>query len=228
MMSGKPEALLAGATGRTGEALLNALLACGRYDRIHQLTNRPQGSSTRHLTYWQLPDPLTEDALAQATAPVVQDVFVMSFADRLHSVRDLAIHSVASELAETVAMTAARAGAQRLFLVCPIAATEQMSDFRHFYAGAEMTLRLTRLPYRSVAVLLPTANEPLAGPVGFWRGLLQGYLSQFRLMLPQGVAPFTPGRFCEAVLRVAAQDEQGIQVYGAQQLHTLLKSPSPT
>jgi len=224
MSQAKPDALLAGATGRTGEALLNALLASGRYGRVHQLTNREQVSSHRGLEYWQLPEPLSAETLQHANAPAVRDVYIMSFADRLHSQRDKAVHTVPAELAEALAAAAAKAGAERLFIVCPLTATEQMSSFQHFYAGAETTLNLARLPYRRVAILLPTEAATAPPAQGFWPKLRHAYLSQFRLMLPQSTAPFTPGRFCEAVLRVAEQGGSGMQVYGATALHALLKT----
>lgn len=227
-MTPKPNALLAGATGRTGEALLNALAASGRYEQIFVLTNRQLRSSTQGVAGWAITAPLDNLALSTHTPPAVRDVFIMSFADRLHSARDNALHTFPAELTTTLATAAAQVGASRLFVVCPIAAQAQMADFKHFYAGVDATLTLANLPYRRVTILLPTATDSTRPAPTFWARLRDSYLAQFRMMLPQSVAPFTPSRFAEAVMMVAADESSGVAVYDAQQLHALLKANKST
>ncbi len=225
MSSALPEALIAGATGRTGEALINALLSSGRYGKVHLLTNQPMETSSRHFADWHVDEQqLSPNTITGLNAPAVRDVFLMLFADRLHSGRDVGVHGLTQAMVEPLARAAAAAGAERLFLVCPLAAHEQMSQFIHFYGGADTTLALAAMPFQRICILLPTEMPRNAANDGFWAGFKRAYLGQFRMMLPQSVTPFTPERFCRAVLKVAEQEGRHIEVFDAAALHKLLKT----
>ncbi|MFC4159273.1 hypothetical protein [Chitinimonas lacunae] len=221
-----PEAVVAGAVGRVGEALLNALVASERYGKLHVLTRQTLVSAHRAVADWCVAGRLDHETLTLAPPPPVQDAFLLVGGSRLHSARDRAAHMLNQHEVAPLAQVLASAGARRLFLVCPVGPLTQMSAFQHFYA-AEAMPQLIRLPFHQVAVLLPTDSAPAVTAHG-WRRLLQIYLSQFQLLLPRSGQSFTPERFAEAVLAVAAEEKPGLSVHDARALwHKLGVSRPP-
>lgn len=219
-----PAALLAGAIGRTGEALLNALVASERYAKLHVLTRQTLVSAHQSVGDWCVPGRLDDETLTLAPPPPVQDAFLLLGGSRLHSARDRAARELMQQDVAPLARVLAAAGARRLFLVCPIGPMAQMSAFQHFYAVEAMPM-LAKLPFEKVAVLLPIEVKPPSGARGLSR-LLEAYLDQMKMILQFGnnslSQTLTSERFAEAVLKVADDPAPGISLHNAQALRQLL------
>ncbi|MGE0798321.1 MAG: hypothetical protein AB7G13_01625 [Lautropia sp.] len=202
MAGPRRHALIAGAAGRLGEALLAQLLVTLRYDGITVLTNGPLASTVRGLRPLAqaafLANPgLANPGLAEASPAVELDVYLCT-ADgddplaRAPNRRD-AIYAPLADLptVRALAGAAAAAGARRLLLIAPLAAWRQTSAASRMLPQA-LELELARLAVPTVVVLRPVTERAVelntAAESATVESRLQRfarfYLSQLRFMLP--------------------------------------------
>lgn len=218
-------ALVAGAAGRLGEALLNAVLASARYDTVRILTRQTMASSHRCVDDWVIDAPRLDEAMLNMHAwPAIDDVFCLLDQPPMSNGRDRAFHVVPSSMLLPLAKAAAQAGAKRLILVSPLEPSKQLSRF-HQFDTSEEAQQLMRLPFSSVAVIHPALQQQSRPDAGWVARFRDFYLSQFRYMLPQSLAPLTSTRVAAACLAVAGEDWQGLRVFSARDLHQRLGNP---
>lgn len=204
--------LVAGATGRLGEALLNDALARGGYDEVVALA---EVDATMSFGIRGL-------ALAPRHALPPLDAVLVAQTDRdapgarsFHG-RDAPFVQVEPALMPAIAEAAARAGARTLVLVHPLPAWQQLSGLHRGLAG-EAELAIAQLPFESVTVLRPLAQGgPVAG--GWVQRVVHVYLSLQLLMLPRSLPTLTSTQVARAAVDALRAASGGVQVLGAAQL----------
>jgi hypothetical protein len=208
-------ALVAGAVGRQGEALLNAALARGGYSRVHVLSDAPMSLGIDRLELCGL------DAL-----PRLDDVLMLvgqgeDPGERSFHGRDAPFVQVTAHNAVEVAGAAAARGARRLLVIRPSPAWQQMGDLQRTLGGAD-ELELVRLPFESVFILRPVRTG--ASPGGDWlRRIVNAYMSLQFLMMPRSIPTLTSEQVARAAMAVLGTPGTGTRVMLARQLAELLE-----
>ena len=191
-------ALVAGAAGRLGEAVLSEVLAAPRYRHTTVLTTGPLGSTHAGLEgmpFEQLralaaTEPPATDASGVASRPELDVVVIWGDAadpfGRSHNRRD-AVYAVIQDTQElrAVAAAACHLRARRLLLVAPLLAWQQVSAAGRMLPEA-MEMELARLPIPTIIIMRPT-SETVGRAVSGGNRLqrfARFYLSQLRFMLP--------------------------------------------
>ncbi len=212
-------ALLAGANGRQGEALLNRLLGCGDYRQVVALADAPMAMGMRALVL------AGRDAL-----PPVDDAFIVIGAPgdpgtRSFYGRDAPFVQVHAASALAVAKCAVDAGAQRMVLLVPTSAWQQMGSFHRGLSG-QLELDVAQLPLASLTILRPVL--PAASSAG---NLLQRvanvYLSLQMLMMPRSIPTMTAEQVARCALAAMRRSGPGVSVLGADALPALLAPSAP-
>ena len=178
-------AWIAGATGRLGDALLEQVLASGRYRRVSVLA--PQAMATTVTGFEAVDQTTLRQRLQQGEALGFwpDDPAHPAHCDDLYLLLDpdaeaeLAVAAKAaarsrsgkpafeplsdSELALTLADLAQAAGAQRLLLMAPLQSWHQLSRAtRSLPDGLELKLAAVRIP---LVVIMKPAAEPASRPI---------------------------------------------------------------
>lgn len=211
-------ALVAGAVGRLGEALLNASLARGGYDRVVVLAEAPMALGIDGLELRGL------DAL-----PRLDDVLILvgqgnDPAERSFHGRDAPFVQVTADDAARVAGAASAAGARRLLVIRPSPAWQQMGELQRALGGAD-ELALAQLPFESVFILRPVRTGP--SPGGDWlRRLVNAYMSLQFVMMPRSIPTLTSEQVARAALAALRTSGPGTRVMLARQLAELIQ-PAP-
>lgn len=212
-----PTALVAGAVGRRGEALLNRVLASGDYREVVALADAPMALGVRGLRLAPL-----------AALPPVDQAFVMvsepgSQASRSFYGRDAPFVLVHQGNLLAVAQAAVAHGARRVVLVSPLPAWQQVGDF-HRGLGDATELALAQLPIESLVVLRPV-RDAARGARSLLERVAGVYLSLQLLMSPRSIQPLTSEQFARAALAAMRGAAPGITVRGADAIGELLATP---
>lgn len=208
-------ALVAGAVGRRGEALLNRVLGSGDYAGVVVLADAPMALGVRALALAG-PDEL----------PRIDDAFLMlsdpdEAGSRSFYGRDAPFVQVHEGNCLRVAQRAAAAGATRTLLVSPAPAWQQVGRFHSGLTNAT-ELAIAQLPFRAFVVLRPV--QPARRAAG---NLLQrfaaAYISVQMLMMPRSLDVITSEQLARCALAAMRRAADGVRVFGAQQLAALLE-----
>jgi len=207
-------ALVAGAVGRQGEALLNRVLGAGDYADVVALAGAPMALGVRGLSLAAIDD-----------LPPLDDVFILlSDPDdqwsRSYHGRDAAFVQVSADNCLRVAQAAVSAGAARLVLVSPMPAWQQVGHFHRGLAN-DAELALARLPLASLVVLRPVRESSARGGSLLQR-IVAGYLSLQLLMLPKSIEMFTSEKLARCALAAMRQARAGLEVFAADTMGRLL------
>ena len=148
-------ALVAGAVGRFGEALLNRVLGSGDYRMVVALAQAPMALGVRGLALAALHE-----------LPPLDDVFVALSAHhegegRSFHGRDAPFVQVGAGQLLAVARAACDAGASRLVLIAPTSVWQQMGGM-HAGLSGETELALAGLPLASLTVMPATSKASRA------------------------------------------------------------------
>lgn len=211
-------ALVAGAAGRLGEALLSEVVSSRRYGKVTVLTEGLLGSTVSGLDGMPLSDlrPPSDPTVASQEL----DVFVC-WGDpsdpmgRLQNRRD-AIYAEISDAASLRAVAAAAGAlrARRLLLLAPLMAWQQVSAAGRMLPEA-MELELAALPIPTIVILRPTTEQRGAAPAGATRmqRFVRFYLSQLRFMLPAVTHSLRSTDIARAALSIMGEaDRPGLAV----------------
>ncbi|MFA7505742.1 MAG: hypothetical protein WCZ28_13670 [Burkholderiaceae bacterium] len=213
-------ALVAGAVGRQGEALLAAVLARGGYSRVHVLSDAPMALGIDRL-----------ELCALGELPRIDDILMLvsqgeDSAERSFHGRDAPFVQVTGGDAGRVAAAACATGARRLLVIRPSPAWQQLGDLQRSLGGAD-ELELAQLPFQSVLILRPVRIG--GGPGGDWlRRVVNTYMSLQFLMTPKSIPTLTSDQVARAALRALGLPGHGIRVMLARQLAELLESAGAT
>ncbi len=209
-------ALLIGAAGPLGEALLNELLTA-HYAEIFVLTRCAIGSSVARLTEVVSPSPVPPPGSADALP--VDDVVLALPSGRSWHARDDAYHDLPADLLLDAA-TRFAADHRRLVVVAPLSARDHLVGMPSQLA-TETEMALARLPYRSLLFIRPVREEEVTAE-GFLPRLVQRYLGTFRYLLPHRTAVLTSQQQARGVAELMTTHQQGIRVVDGAGLHQLL------
>lgn len=240
---GRRNALVAGAAGRLGEALLAEVIASPHYHSVTVLTRGPLASTVRGLQGRSLSQLQVEagpsvswDANPGIAAPTPElDIFVCwGDADdpfgRAHNRRD-AVYAEITNPVELREFIAAAAGlqARRLLLLAPLVAWQQVSAASRMLPEA-MEMELARLPIPVVIVMRPTVERQSKSPAGGTRLQRFGrfYLSQLRFMLPAVTHSLRSLDIARAALLMMTRtDAPGLTVVPLEQIRKLAGKGQP-
>jgi uncharacterized protein YbjT (DUF2867 family) len=214
-------ALLAGATGLVGSALLSLLLASKHYRGVHVLLRRAAPGikvspklKVHHVDFAMLP----------AAFPTVDDVFITLGTTIKVAGSEAAFREVDFAFVVNTARAARAAGATRLAVVSAVGADAKSRVFYNRVKG-EMEAAIAQLGYTSVVIAQPSLllgdRAALRQPVRsleVWAVRLLGPMSW---MLPKGVRPIRARAVASALLTAMLTAKPGVLVVksGAMQAH---------
>jgi uncharacterized protein YbjT (DUF2867 family) len=145
-------ALLAGATGLVGGALLPMLLVCKQYRSVHVLLRRtaPDIKANAKLEVHQV-----DFARLPAEFPTVDDVFIALGTTIRVAGSEAAFRQVDIDFVVNTARAAGAAGARRLAVVSALGADAKSRVFYNRVKG-EMQAAVVQLGYESVVIAQPS------------------------------------------------------------------------
>jgi uncharacterized protein YbjT (DUF2867 family) len=214
-------ALLAGATGLVGRALLSLLLASKRYRRVHVLLRRAVPDikagpklKVHHVDFAMLP----------AAFPTVDDVFIALGTTIKGAGSEAAFRQVDFDFVVNTARAAKAAGASRLAVVSALGADANSHIFYNRVKG-EMQAAVAQLGYESIVIAQPSLllgdRVALGQPTRsreMWAARLLGPMSW---MVPKAVRPIHARTVASALLTATLTAKPGARILksGAMQPH---------
>jgi uncharacterized protein YbjT (DUF2867 family) len=217
-------ALLAGATGLVGHALLATLLASERYRSVHVLLRRPPSDintgaklEVHQIDFARLPEAL----------PAVDDVFIALGTTIKSAGSEAAFRKVDFDFVVNIARAAKVAGATRLAVVSALGADPTSRIFYNRVKG-EMEIAILQLGYDSVVIAQPSlllgdrtalGQAPRGNEV--WAARLFAALGW---IMPKGVRPIPAGAVASAMLAAIADTKPGVRVLKSGAMQALSRS----
>ena len=182
-------ALLAGATGLVGSALLSMLLASKQYRSVQILLRRAAPDlkagpklKVHHVDFAMLP----------ATFPTVDDVFITLGTTIKLAGSEAAFRQVDFAFVVNTARAARAAGATRLAVVSAVGADAKSRVFYNRVKG-EMEAAIAQLGYKSIVIAQPSMllgdRAALGQPVRSLEVWAARLLEPMSWMMPKGVRP---------------------------------------
>jgi uncharacterized protein YbjT (DUF2867 family) len=205
-------ALLAGATGLIGRAMLRLLLTGKYYRRVHVLLRHtaPDIRASAKLKVHQV-----DFARLPAAFPTVDDVFIALGTTIKVAGSEAAFRRVDFDFVVNTARAARAAGATRLAVVSALGADAKSRIFYNRVKG-EMQAAIAQLGYESVVIAQPSLllgdRAALGQPVRsgeMWAGRLLGPLGW---MVPNGVRPIPARAVASALLAAMLIPEPGVRI----------------
>jgi uncharacterized protein YbjT (DUF2867 family) len=214
-------ALLAGATGLVGGALLPLLLAGKRYRRLHVMLRRaaPRIKAGRKLQVH-----LVDFTRLPEAFPKVDDVFITLGTTIEVAGSQAAFRQVDFDFVVNTARAARAAGATRLAVVSSLGADAKSRVFYNRVKG-EMEAAITQLGYTSVVIAQPSLllgdRAKLGQPARSGEVWAARLLGPLRWMVPKRVRPIHARAVASALLAAILDAEPGVRVLksGAMQAH---------
>ena len=214
-------ALLAGATGLVGRALLPMLLSGEHYRRVHVLLRRaaPDIKADARLQVHRV-----DFARLPAAFPTVDDVYIALGTTIKVAGSEAAFRQVDLDFVVNTARAARAAGATRLAVVSAMGADPTSRVFYNRVKG-EMQAAITQLGYPSVVVAQPSLllgdRAALGQPARtgeVWATRLLGPLGR---VVPTGIRPIAARTVAAALLAAMLEAKPGIRVLksGDMQVH---------
>jgi uncharacterized protein YbjT (DUF2867 family) len=205
-------ALLAGATGLVGRALLSLLLGSEHYRRVHVLLRRagPELESSpklqiHNVDFSQLP----------AAFPTADDMFITLGTTIKVAGSEAAFRQVDFDFVVNTARAARAAGATRLALVSALGADAKSRVFYNRVKG-EMEVAIAQLGYESVVIAQPSlllGDRAALGQAAriseTWAARLLGPLSW---ILPKAVRPIQASVVASALMTATLTATPGLRV----------------
>lgn len=211
------QALLAGATGLVGRALLPLLLEHPRYARVHVLLRRSASGIESHPKLHLHP----VDFGHLVRLPPIDDVYVALGTTIKAAGSQQAFRQVDLDYVVETARAARDAGASRLAVVSALGADAHSRVFYNRVKG-EMQEAVSQLGYRSVVFAQPSllvGDRKALGqrerPGEVWAMRL---LSPLRGLVPRGVRPIAAADVAAALLAATLAGKPGVQVLSSAQM----------
>lgn len=162
----KRNALVIGAVGKVGEALLSRVMASSHYAKVFVLTREPLDTSSAKLTPLfmdsaELPENDAPLALPDLDGARIDDAYCCVTDDRSYYRRDDVYCGVSKRNILPVARASRAAGARRLAVVSPMAALDQMSGVGNALADTA-EVRVVETGFETLVIIRPV---PRAGAV---------------------------------------------------------------
>src|SRR5271169_1229064 len=205
-------ALLAGATGLVGRALLSLLLASKHYGTVHVLLRRtpPDIKASERLKIHQV-----DFARLPTAFPAVDDVFIALGTTIKTAGSEAAFRQVDFDFVVNIARAAKAAGAMRLAVVSALGADPTSRIFYNRVKG-EMEIAIMQLGYDSVVIAQPSMllgdraalGQPPRGSE-VWAARL---LAPLGWIMPKGVRPIPADAVASAMLAAIVDTKPGVRV----------------
>jgi hypothetical protein len=213
----RPAALVVGAIGRLGEAVLNQVLARGQYPQVNVLGQGVLNSSVRGMRL------VTLDAL-----PKIDDAFlIISQSDaapqRSFYGRDLRFTELTQNNLLSVAQALAARGVRKLVLLSPAPAWQQMSRFQQGLMNTAES-QLAALPFESLVIMRPVAQSKSSAG-NLLQKFASFYLDLQMMMMPRSIPVLTSDQLGRSAVIAMAQAQAGVSVLQAEQIARLLGLP---
>ncbi len=208
----KKTALLAGATGLVGSALLPLLLASERYAKVIVVGRRPV--ATQHPKLTQVVTELSK-LEGERLRLIADDVYCCLGTTRQQAGSKEAFFEVDYlYVIKLAAVTAANFAAE--FLVVSALGADAESRFYYSRVKGEMEAAVQQTPFRAIHIFRPSlllgerATPRLGERVGGWllalaRPLLRGRWHKYR--------PIAAATVARAMLQAAAEDGGGVRIH---------------
>ena len=205
-------ALLAGATGLVGRALLSLLLASKHYRSVHVLLRRaaPDLNASAKLKVHQV-----DFARLPAAFPKVDDVFIALGTTIKIAGSEAAFRQVDFDFVVNTARAARAAGATRLAVVSALGA-DAKSRILYNRVKGEMQIAIAQLGYESVVIAQPSMllgdRAALGQPARsseIWAARL---ISPLGWIVPKGVRPIPASAVASALLAAILEAKPGLRV----------------
>jgi uncharacterized protein YbjT (DUF2867 family) len=205
-------ALLAGATGLVGHALLPLLLDSNHYGRVHVLLRRavPDINASPKLQVHNV-----DFTRLPAAFPAADDVFITLGTTIKVAGSEAAFRQVDFDFVMNTARAARAAGATRLAVVSALGADAKSRIFYNRVKG-EMQAAIAELGYESIVIAQPSlllgdraALGQAARSREMWAGRLLGSMSW---MVPKGVRPIQAQAVASALLAATITAKPGVRV----------------
>jgi len=210
-------ALLAGASGLVGRALLARLLADERYGRVHVLLRRPV-----ELTAHRRAVRHTVDFGRLPRLPHVDDAFI-ALGTTMRAVGSQAeFRRVDLDAVIATARAARAAGASRLGVVSAVGADPASRVF-YLRVKGEMERAVATLGYASVVIARPSLllgeRAALGQPSRFVEGLAQRLLGPVSGWLPRSLRPIAAHEVARALHEAVCDAPAGVTLLPSEQMH---------
>jgi len=205
-------ALLAGATGLVGRALLSLLLASKHYRSVHVLLRRrpPDIGASEKLQIRQV-----DFARLPAAFPTVDDVFIALGTTIKIAGSEAAFRQVDLDFVVNVARAARTAGATRLAVVSALGADPTSRIFYNRVKG-EMEIAVMQLGYESVVIAQPSMllgdRAALGQPPRSAEIWAERLLAPLGWIMPKGVRPIPARTVASALLAAILDAKLGVRV----------------
>lgn len=205
-------ALLAGATGLVGRALLSLLIASKHYHSVHVLLRRTplDIKANAKLKLHQ-----TDFARLPAAFPTVDDVFIALGTTIKVAGSEAAFRQVDFDFVVKIARAARAAGATRLAVVSALGADPTSRIFYSRVKG-EMEIAIMQIGYATVAIAQPSMLLGDRAALGqaqrnseVWAARL---LAPLGWITPKSVRPIPAGAVASALLATILDAKPGVHV----------------
>ena len=212
-------ALLAGATGLVGHALLALLLAGKHYRRVHVLLRRaaPDINANAKLKVHQV-----DFSRLPAAFPTVDDVFIALGTTIKIAGSEAAFRQVDFDFVVNIARAALAAGATRLAVVSALGADPTSRIFYSRVKG-EMEIAVMQLGYESVVIAQPSMLLGDRGALGqparsseIWAARL---IAPLGWIMPKSVRPIPARAVASALLAAILDAKPGVRVLKSGAMH---------
>lgn len=209
-------ALLAGATGLVGHALLPMLLDSPHYSDVHLLLRRPWNGPSHPRLH---PHVIDFDRLVDL--PAVDDVYCCLGTTIRVAGSQEAFRRVDFTYVFELARCARQAGASRFAVVSALGADARSRVFYNRVKG-EMEAAVQSLGYPHVVIARPSLlvgdRAALGQPVRFFERLAVHGLRPLQMLLPARVRPIEARTVARALLGAMLQGTSGVHIIDSAQL----------
>jgi uncharacterized protein YbjT (DUF2867 family) len=212
-------AVLAGASGLVGRALLELLLESPRYRSVQALLRR----STPGLPIHRKLAVKVVDFDEPPTLAAVDDVFIALGTTIDAAGSREAFRRVDFDMVLAVAQAGRRAGAQRLLVVSALGADPRSAIFYNRVKG-DMEQAVQGLGYASVVIARPSLlvgdRAALGQPSRRGEGLALRLFGPVLRWIPRGVRPIGADEVARALLRAALEAQPGVRILQSGDMQT--------
>jgi uncharacterized protein YbjT (DUF2867 family) len=212
-------ALLAGASGLIGRALLAQLLADDRYGHVDVVARRPlAGEETRHPKLTVMSGDM---AALVAGGPVADDAYIALGTTIAVAGSEAAFRAVDFDLVVAIARAARAAGTRRLGVVSALGADPASRVFYNRVKG-EMEAAVRSLGYQSVVIARPSLllgdRAALGQPTRrgeVWAARLLGPVLPF---VPAAMRPIDAASVAAALIAAVAEGASGLRTLSSAEM----------
>lgn len=215
-------ALLVGATGLIGGALLPMLLEGDGYARVTVLARSARAAASPRLD-WRIVD---FDRLPKPF-PAVDDVYVALGTTIAVAGSEAAFRHVDHDIVVAVAQAARDAGAERLGVVSALGADPRSRVFYNRVKG-DMELAVARMGYRVLVIAQPSLllgdRAALGQPIRRGEALAARFLAPVMGLVPKAIRPIAATTVARALAQTVPSAPPGVHRLTSAQMQTHARS----